>query len=264
MERSRFFWIKLYCEILDDPKMGRLSSDLWRKAVELFLLAGRFGRGGVLQPVEELAWCLNTSKERMGRVLDKLAEVQIVSQLECGDWMVTHFASRQGPVSASERQAKHRRYGKVAARVSHDNVTDIYIEKDLEKEKENLLYRDVTSAENLAVVVQKATDRAGRVAGVLKEFNFSLNESAGQIIDGWLDEFPGEEGEAIIGRAIEHAANHSANSLAYVHRILAGWRANGAPGSRGAQVEGARRRKVSKKDDFFEALERTLQEHPDL
>jgi hypothetical protein len=40
---STKFWIKLNIEILDDLKMGRLANHMWRRAVELFLLAGREG-----------------------------------------------------------------------------------------------------------------------------------------------------------------------------------------------------------------------------
>jgi hypothetical protein len=52
------FWIKLYLEILDDPKMGQLPDGLWRSAIELFLLAGENGNDGLLQPVTDLAWRL--------------------------------------------------------------------------------------------------------------------------------------------------------------------------------------------------------------
>ena len=34
------YWIKLYHEILEDPKMGRLSDRQFRRVIELFLLAG--------------------------------------------------------------------------------------------------------------------------------------------------------------------------------------------------------------------------------
>lgn len=37
------YWIKLYHEILHDPKMGRLPDNLWRRCIELFLLAGELG-----------------------------------------------------------------------------------------------------------------------------------------------------------------------------------------------------------------------------
>ena len=59
------FWIKLYIEILDDPKMGRLPNHLWRRAVELFLLAGRQGNDGALPPVKEMAWTLRLSEDKV-------------------------------------------------------------------------------------------------------------------------------------------------------------------------------------------------------
>ena len=34
------YWIKLYHEILDDPKMGRLTDRQYRRVIELFLMAG--------------------------------------------------------------------------------------------------------------------------------------------------------------------------------------------------------------------------------
>ena len=33
-------WIKLYVDMLDDPRMGRLPGDIWKRAIELFLVAG--------------------------------------------------------------------------------------------------------------------------------------------------------------------------------------------------------------------------------
>jgi len=34
------YWIKLYIEILHDAKMGAMSDRLWRRTIEMFLLAG--------------------------------------------------------------------------------------------------------------------------------------------------------------------------------------------------------------------------------
>ena len=60
---TKRFWIKLYIEILDDPKMGRLGDDLWRRAAELFLLAGKEGNDGALPPIDEMAWTLRLSED---------------------------------------------------------------------------------------------------------------------------------------------------------------------------------------------------------
>ena len=89
------FWIKLYIEILDDPKMGSLPNHLWRRAVELFLLAGREGNDGALPPVEEMAWKLRLLEDKVLEDLHGLAEVGVVHEAEPGVWFVTHFKERQ-------------------------------------------------------------------------------------------------------------------------------------------------------------------------
>jgi hypothetical protein len=50
---TKRIWVKLYIEILDDPKMGRLTNHLWRRAVELFLLADKESVEG-LQVIDDL------------------------------------------------------------------------------------------------------------------------------------------------------------------------------------------------------------------
>ena len=105
---STRFWIKLYIEILDDPKMGRLLNHLWRRAVELFLLAGRQGNDGALPPVEEMAWTLRLMEDKVLEDLHGLAEVGVVHEAEPGKWMVTHFAKWQAAVPVDERVRQFR------------------------------------------------------------------------------------------------------------------------------------------------------------
>jgi hypothetical protein len=101
-------WVKLYLEILDDPKMGRLSNHLWRRAVELFLLAGREGNDGALPPVEEMAWILRLPEEKVLEDLHSLAEVGVVHEAEPMKWMVTNFKKRQAAVPVEERMRRYR------------------------------------------------------------------------------------------------------------------------------------------------------------
>jgi hypothetical protein len=111
-------WIKLHLEILDDPKMGRLPDDLWRLAVELFMMAGREGSNGALPPVEEMAWTLRNSEGEVREKLCKLAEVGIVQEEEAGKWIVTNFSKRQAAMPVSERVERYRR--------RNNDVTDRY------------------------------------------------------------------------------------------------------------------------------------------
>jgi hypothetical protein len=104
-------WIKLYLEILNDPKMGTMRNHLWRRAVELFLLAGREGNDGALPPVENMAWILRLSKDKLLEDLHDLTEVGIVHEAEPGEYIVTHFAERQVAMPGDERVRRSRRGG---------------------------------------------------------------------------------------------------------------------------------------------------------
>ena len=105
------FWVKLYIEILDDPKMGRLPNHLWRRLVELILLAGRQGDDGALPPVEEMAWSLRLSADRALEDLHSLAETGVVHEAEPGRWVVTHFKERQRSESLERVRRYRERHG---------------------------------------------------------------------------------------------------------------------------------------------------------
>jgi hypothetical protein len=143
------FWIKLYIEILDDPKMGRLANHLWRRAVELFLFAGREGNDGALPPVEEMAWTLRLPEGKLLEDLHGLAEVGVVHAVRSaavippadqpggampkpqpGSWFVTHFKERQSAVPVEERVRRYRmrndHLSRSQAAAQGQNVTDRY------------------------------------------------------------------------------------------------------------------------------------------
>ena len=102
------YWIKLYHEILDDPKMGRLPDRLWRRTIEIFLLAGDLDCDGALPTVADMAWRLRADPADLEADLIELATVGIVTRQDDGQWIVTQFAERQAPVSAAERGQRFR------------------------------------------------------------------------------------------------------------------------------------------------------------
>jgi hypothetical protein len=87
--------------------MGRLSDPLWRRTIELFLLAGENGKTGQLPSVCEMAWILRVTEERMIEDLQALAQVSIVHNTATG-WTVTNFATRQDADSDAERKQYQR------------------------------------------------------------------------------------------------------------------------------------------------------------
>jgi hypothetical protein len=141
------YWIKLYHEILDDHKMGMLSDHLYRRVIELFLLAGEFDGDGELPTVEAMAWRLRTDQDELLNDLETLRDKKIVT-LHNNKWIVTKFAERQAPVSDAERmrrlrerKQKEQYYGDapVTSPVTNrktDTDTD-KIRKDIESESHN-------------------------------------------------------------------------------------------------------------------------------
>ena len=94
------YWIKLYHEILDDPKMGRLPDALFRRAIELFLIAGENGCDGGLPALADMAWRLRADEIDLMAQMEDLEALNILSRDAQGGWRVTHFAKRQAPSPA--------------------------------------------------------------------------------------------------------------------------------------------------------------------
>jgi len=122
-----FHWIKLYHEILVDPKMGKLDNLTWRRAIELFLIAGDYDQGGALPPIDDIAWTIHTAQDEILTVLLALEQIGIASRDEAGSWHITNFAKRQGAISNAERvRAFRQRYANRDQAETHPraNVTE--------------------------------------------------------------------------------------------------------------------------------------------
>jgi len=116
MSKSQMPWIKLYPEILDDPKIGRLSDVTKWRFVQLILYAGELDTEGYLpQNLDDAAWRLRTDVATLTQDLQALSRAGLVHYEEdTGMWCVTKFADRQGRAQAEkrelwrERQRRHR------------------------------------------------------------------------------------------------------------------------------------------------------------
>ncbi len=102
-------WIKLYTEMLHDPKFGRLSEHLQLVFVKLCLEAGEYddARTGILPTLGDLAWILRMEDDTLLEDLTALANVGMVTR-ENDTWRVTHFEARQRAMTSTERVAALR------------------------------------------------------------------------------------------------------------------------------------------------------------
>ncbi|MCA9929677.1 MAG: hypothetical protein KC419_14420 [Anaerolineales bacterium] len=153
---ASFYWIKLYDEILDDPKMGRLSDGAFRLCINLFLLAGRQDeRDGRLPSLDDIAWILRLRTEDITALWEELERAGVVCTKDESPFVV-NFDKRQGAIDDAERMRRYRerkrqeklqssddsvtgekrgRYGGVTKR-NADIDTDIESDTDREQEGE--------------------------------------------------------------------------------------------------------------------------------
>jgi len=117
------YWMKLWFDILRDPKMGMLPDRLWRRVIELFLLAGQNGEDGVLPDIQTIAWQLNRSVSSIKTDLENIEKTGIVHYSESGDWIVTNFKKRNEPVNPAKRTKDFRRRERYEK--GNENVTEV-------------------------------------------------------------------------------------------------------------------------------------------
>lgn len=131
------YWIKMYMEILDDPKMATLPDRLWRRTIELFLVAGRTNQGGEIPDTAQIAWMLRMSTDDLSMDLRQIESVGIITRTQTG-WMVNNFAKRQAAIGGAERVKAYREREQHAQYTGNENVTKRYTDtdKDTESDKE--------------------------------------------------------------------------------------------------------------------------------
>lgn len=97
MTNSSMPYIKLYTEILDDHKLGRLTATQKWHFVSLLLLAGKcnaegyFVSGQHSMDTTDIAWRLRDDPVIIAEDIDTLSGAGLVAQDPDGSWFVTDF-----------------------------------------------------------------------------------------------------------------------------------------------------------------------------
>ena len=117
---KRQYWIKLWLEILEDKKVSPLPDRLWRRFVEVCLVASAHGEGGALPEVKTIAWHLRLSAEETESDLVELMRHGLVDQ-HLGIFRVPNFAKRQAPKGGAARMRDSRRW----AGLLHGSDSDV-------------------------------------------------------------------------------------------------------------------------------------------
>ena len=229
------YWIKLYHEILHDPKMGVLSDTLWRRVIELFLIAGEYGgenKDGLLPPVAEIAWILHQPTEKVEEELTSLSTTGIIRRTEDGRWRVVNFAARQSatPDSVRQRLRRTKTRNPIVSRNVTENVTkrDKKMSRNVTKNVQEDR-RQKTEDLNVVVVVGgdaqngEVDEKVRAVFGAYEKEIGALTPGITASIEAAIEKYPLEW----ILRAINEAALSNVRRWRYVEGILRNWQTAG-------------------------------------
>jgi DnaD/phage-associated family protein len=215
------YWLKLYYEMLDDPKIGKLSPVLRWRFIECLLVAGETDEGGLLPDVNEMAWRVRESGERYETELNELTNVGLLSRVD-GRYLVTNFSNRQQAVSGAERVARYRErqkkqgyYGDETMEKRNDNadVTKRYTDTDTDTDK----ITDIDKNQNVgggdfAAVVSVYENNIGGLTSVVSEL---IEEALATYPTDWIID------------AIGIAVKNNSRRWSYAEGVLKRWQSNG-------------------------------------
>lgn len=210
------YWIKLYHEMLDDPKVGRLNDSIYRRFIECLLLAGELDASGLLPLIEDMAWRLHIAETALSQDMSRLAMGGLVElkQHEGQErWFVTKFAERQAPSSAAERMRELRKRKRKEAKEKEE----IGINKDTDTDT----YRTVTPVTNRNERVSPSD-----IAAVSLAYENNIG-SLTPIISNALADSVEEVGIEWVLDAIGEAVKNNVRKWSYINAILNRWRDSG-------------------------------------
>jgi hypothetical protein len=100
-------WLRLYDDILDDPKVQRLPPVLFKHLINLWCIAKRCD--GYLPPMDDLAFRLRAPEKQVAEMTGKLIDADLIDILEDGrmqphNWNERQFVSD----NVTSRVKKHR------------------------------------------------------------------------------------------------------------------------------------------------------------
>ena len=75
-------WYRIYDDLVHDPKVQRLEPSLFKTLINLWCLTS--ANGGVLPPVDEIAFKLRINPQKAQRTLDRLIAEALLDQDEPG------------------------------------------------------------------------------------------------------------------------------------------------------------------------------------
>lgn len=157
-QHGKSHWIKVYVEMLDDPKVGLLPDSVKWRWVSVLLLAGEMNEDGFLPDVNDMAWRLHTNVETLQGEMRTLAGRGLVElrEHEAGDerWFIKAFAKRQAAANSTERSRMSRHRSRQQTGNDDETTMQRNVANSLHKQKQKQNTETETDGESRAAGTQ--------------------------------------------------------------------------------------------------------------
>lgn len=147
-------WVKLYTEILRDPKLAAMPDHRFRVCINLIALAGQLDKDGLLGTTDEIAFHLRLDPADASAELEELASVR-VTVCKKGVWSLKNWNERNGKVASDKPESRRERVQKwrenkakadEVKRQGNADVTPLHRERNGSREEERREEKNKPSA----------------------------------------------------------------------------------------------------------------------
>lgn len=120
-------WMRLYVEVLNDPKVQNLPDYLFKTWINLLLIARiNNQRGKIPDSIKDLAFMLHFPEKKTIEHVDELARLGLIDDGIMHNWEVRQFESDQDPTN-NERQKRYREKKQSVKKPLHNGRVTRYI-----------------------------------------------------------------------------------------------------------------------------------------
>ena len=120
---SKSLWLRLYTEVLNDPKVQRLDGDTFKGWVNLLCVAKESSGNGTLPTLSDIAFYLRTDANTAGQLVQRLIEAGLIDydgeRYVMHGWNQRQYESDNDPTATERKRRERDRKRDVT-----DNVTD--------------------------------------------------------------------------------------------------------------------------------------------
>lgn len=139
MANTKSLWLRLYTEILNDPKVQRLPDSLFRAYINFLCIAKEYSDDGALPPKKDIAFFLRCPQKTVEKLCDGLQKNELLDA--DGDTFIIHgwnnrqYESDNDPTANIRKRRQRERnknqnvtpdvtdMSRVTSRPCHENVT---------------------------------------------------------------------------------------------------------------------------------------------